>query len=417
MAQGINKLTEAAIKQAKPKEKQYKLFDGMGLHLLVKPNGSKYWHLKYRHGSKERAPLALGVYPSVTLAAAREKAREAKKLLADGIDPAEAKKTEKRAKADAQANTFEAIATEWLAKRKREGAAPVTLAKLEWILTSKLHPSIGKLPIAESTAQQLLNALKRIESDGLHETANRAKRVAGQVLRYAVATGRAERDYSQDLKGALTTTKVSHRAAITDPAEFGKLLITMDSYTGTAEVKAALLLSALLFQRPGEIRHMEWKEIDWQLERWEIPAEKMKMRQPHIVPLCQQVLDMLTQLQPLTGRGIYVFPSARGMSRPMSENAVRAALRTLGYTNEQMTPHGFRATARTILDEVLGVRVEWIEQQLAHAVKDANGRAYNRTKHLPERAHMMQQWADYLDELRAIARGNNVIAASFNKTA
>ena len=219
-------------------------------------------------------------------------------------------------------------------------------------------------------------------------------------MRYAVSTGRAERDIAQDLKGALVTTKAKHRAAIITPAELKPFLLAVDGYTGTPEVKAAVQLTPMLFQRPGEIRHMEWTEINWEQEHWEIPAEKMKMRQPHIVPLPKQALEILRQLQPLTGYGQYVFPSARRGGRPLSENGVLAAIRTMGYTNDQVTPHGFRATARTLLDEVLGFRVDYIEQQLAHAVKDANGRAYNRTKHLPERKQMMQAWADYLDTLK-----------------
>lgn len=394
-----NKLTETAVKQAKPKDKPYKLADGGGMYLEVMPTGSKYWRLKYRYGDKEKR-LALGVYPSVSLASAREKTRIAKVLLAEGSDPGEVKKHNKFIKQKAIVNTFEIVAYELVEKRKQEGAAPVTIEKLIWIIDKKLCPYIGGIPVAEITPVQLLAALRRIEADGLHETANRAKRVIGQVLRYAVATGRAERDASQDLKGALVAAKPKHRAAITNPEELAAVLLAIDGYQGTPEVKAALQLTPLLFQRPGEIRHMEWAEIDWQQECWEIPAEKMKMRLPHTVPLSRQSLAILRSLEPLTGYGRYVLPSARRGGRPLSENGVRTALRTLGYTNEQVTPHGFRATARTILDEVLGFRVDFIEQQLAHAVKDANGRAYNRTKHLPERKQMMQAWADYLEQLK-----------------
>lgn len=394
-----NKLTEAAIRQAKPKQKPYKLADGNGSYLEVMPSGAKYWRLKYRYGGKEKR-LALGVYPVVGLAAAREKAREAKAVLADGNDPSALKKHVKYAKQLSTANTFAAVAAEFVDKRKREGAAEVTISKIEWILSQKLFPRIGGIPVAEIKPLQLLAALRPIEQEGLHETANRAKRVASQVLRYAVATGRAERDMTQDLKGALITAKPQHRAAVTDPGELAQLLIAIDGYRGTPEVKAALQLTPMLFQRPGEIRHMEWAEIDWVQGVWEIPAEKMKMRLAHIVPLSSQALMILKDLQPLTGSGRYVFPSARRGGRPLSENGVLAALRTLGYTSQQVTPHGFRATARTILDEVLGYRVDYIEQQLAHAVKDANGRAYNRTKHLSERKAMMQAWADYLDQLK-----------------
>ena len=245
--------------------------------------------------------------------------------------------------------------------------------------------------------------------------AHRAKQTAGQVFRYAVATGRAERDPSGDLRGALKTKTKKHYAAITDPAEVARLLLAIDAFQGTSTVKAALQLSPLLFQRPGEIRGMEWAEINWEEERWEIPADKMKIRQPHIVPLCTQSIDLLKGLHRLTGRGRYVFPSARGASRCLSENGVRSALRTMGYDNDTMTPHGFRAMARTIMDEVLNYRVDWIEQQLAHAVRDANGRAYNRTAHLPQRKDMMQGWADYLDNLKAQATAGNVVTAKFGQ--
>jgi len=396
---GSNKLTEAAAKQAKPKDKPYKLPDGGGMYLEVMPTGSKYWRLKYRYGGKEKR-LAFGVYPVVTIAAAREKARLAKAELTEGNDPGEVKKQQKLAKQVSVSNSFSAIALEFVEKRKVEGAAQITLDKLIWIIEKKLSPFIGSIPVSEITPVQILNALRRIEADGLHETANRAKRVAGQVLRYAVATGRSERDPTQDLKGSLVIKKAEHRAAATNPEELRRVLVAMDGFKGTPEVKAALLLTPMLFQRPGEIRHMEWAEINWELEYWEVPAEKMKMRMPHIVPLCSQALSILKALYPITGNGQYVFPSARRGGRPLSEGGVRKALRTLGFTNEQVTPHGFRATARTILDEVLGFRVDYIEQQLAHAVKDANGRAYNRTKHLPERKQMMQTWADYLDKLK-----------------
>ena len=230
------------------------------------------------------------------------------------------------------------------------------------------------------------------------------------MFRFAVATGRAQRDPAQDLRGALAANVTKHLAAITDPKEVAKLLQAIDSFRGTPAVAAALKLSPLLFVRPGELRHMEWAEINWDEARWEISAEKMKMRQPHIVPLSTQAIAILRELEPITGRSKYVFPSARGASRPLSENGVRVALRTMGFTNEQMTPHGFRAMARTILDEVLGYRVDWIEHQLAHAVKDANGRAYNRTSHLRDRKKMMQGWADYLDALKT---GGKVIPVDF----
>jgi integrase len=325
--------------------------------------------------------------------------QEARNKLNQGIDPAEHRKVEKLTRNLAAADSFEAIALEWFGAKmhdRSQSHQKRTLSALE----KDLFPPLGNRPIASITAPELLAALRKIEDRGAVETAHRAKQTAGQIFRYAVVTGRAERDPSGDLKGALKNPKKNHLAAITKPEEVGRLLVALDGFTGTPAVRAALLLSPLLFQRPGEIRHMEWAEIDWEAKRWEIPAEKMKMRQPHIVPLSQQAIEILHELHPLTGRGKYVFPSARGASRCLSENGVRTALRTLGYDNDTMTPHGFRAMARTLLDEVLGYRVDWIEHQLAHAVRDPNGRAYNRTAHLEGRAEMMQAWADYLDRLQ-----------------
>ena len=344
-------LTATAVKQAKSTEKQYKLYDGRGLFLLVHPNGSKYWRFKYRYAGKEKL-LSLGVYPDVTLANARERHQQARETVAKGIDPGEVLKVEKLTRHLAAADTFEALAREWfnvkmstrsISHQKR------TMAALE----RDLFPVLGSRPIASITAPELLAALRRIEDRGAVETAHRAKQTAGQIFRYGVATGRAERDPSGDLKGALKNPKKKHLASITDPAEVGRLMLAIDAFRGTPTVRAALRLSPLLFQRPGEIRHMEWAEIDWETKCWQIPAGKMKMGQPHIVPLSEQSIEILREIYALTGRGKYVFPSARGASRCLSENGVRTALRTLGYDNDTMTPHGFRATARTLLDEVL----------------------------------------------------------------
>lgn len=392
-------LTETKVKNLKPKDKAYKMSDAGGLYIEVHPNGSKYWRYKYRYFSKEKR-LALGVYPEVTLAQARERHKEARSLLAQGIDPNQAKHEAKIAKQFSTANGFADLGLEYLEKRAIEKAAPVTLSKMRWILEQKLNPILGRLPIAEITPVQLLGALRAIEADGLHETASRAKRVASQVFRYAVATGRAERDISVDLKGALVVAKPKHRAAILTPEALKTFLIACDNFTGTQVVKTALQLTPMLFQRPGELRHMEWAELNLDEGLWEIPAHKMKMREPHIVPLPTQAVALLRQLEPLTSQGVYVFPSGRKGGNPLSENGVLKAIRTMGFGADQVTPHGFRATARTLLDEVLNERVEYIEQQLAHAVKDANGRAYNRTKHLGERKRMMQSWADYLDHLK-----------------
>lgn len=402
-------LTDTSIKNSQPKEKIRRLFDSSGLYLEIHPAGGRYWRLKYRFGGRERR-LALGVYPTISLKAAREKAQKARQQLAAGIDPGETRRQEKLARAVGAANSFRAVAEEWMTKEKPHWSES-HIQRLGWLFNSSLFPYLGQRPIAEITPPELLAALRRTESRGALETTNRAKQVAGQVFRYAVATGRAERDPSQDLKGALASPKVKHHPTLTDPKAVGELLRAIEGFKGTPTVKAALRLSPLLFARPGELRHMEWTEINWDESRWEIPAEKMKMRLPHIVPLPTQAVATLEDLHPFTGRGRYVFPSARGASRPLSENGVRTALRTLGYTNEQITPHGFRAMARTLLDEVLGYRVEWIEHQLAHAVKDANGRAYNRTTYLADRMKMMQGWADYLDALKTDGKATPVDSA------
>jgi integrase len=403
-------LTDTQVRKAKPKEKDYKLSDERGLFLLVAKTGHKRWRLKYRIDRKEKL-LALGVYPDVTLAQAREKREEARNQLANGIDPMAAKKAFKEARADAAANSFEVVAREWLDKRgKKSESGDVRLVNM---LKKDLFPFIGSRPIGDITPPELLRVLRKVESRGAIETAHRVKQYAGQIFRYAIATGRADRDPSADLKGALKTPEQKHFPAITTPKEAGHLMAAIDSYHGTPVVMAALKLSPLLFCRPGELRQIEWSEVNFEEARIELPAEKMKIKEPHIIPLCTQATEILLGLHPLTGRGRYVFPSARGASRPLSENGVRTALRTMGYCNDQMTPHGFRAMARTLLDEELGFPVDWIEHQLAHAVKDANGRAYNRTKHLENRRKMMQSWADYLDNLKLEATTPNVVAGNF----
>ena len=404
-------LTATAVKQAKSKEKPYKLSDEKGMFLLVNPNGSKYWRFKYRYGGKEKL-LALGVYPDLSLADARDMRDEARTQLAKEIDPSVAKRVRKQTQAEEGSNSFKVIATEWFQtkmKDKAKGYQDRTWRGLK----NDLFPALGHRPINQITAQELLAALRKVEARGAVDMAHRVKQSAGQVFRYAIATGRCERDPAADLKGALQPTNKKHFAAITDPKAVGKLLIAIDAYEGTPVVKTALQLSAILFQRPGEIRTMEWDEIDWEKEIWEIPANKMKMKQPHIVPLPKQAIALLEELQRSTGRGRFVFPSARGKHRPLSDNGVRVALRTMGYDNDTMTAHGFRAMARTILDEVLNYRVDYIEHQLAHAVRDANGRAYNRTSHLQERKLMMQGWADYLENLKKQAKASNVVTPKF----
>ncbi|MCG8392155.1 MAG: integrase arm-type DNA-binding domain-containing protein [Pseudomonadales bacterium] len=400
-------LTATAVRQALPKAKAYKLSDSHGLFLLVNPKGAKYWRYKYRYGGKEKT-LALGVFPEVSLKDARVAHQEARAKLDKGLDPGQERRIEKLTRNLAAADSFEAVALEWFGKVMPDKSESYRV-RTRRILEKDLFPVLGQRPVGAIKPPEMLAALRRIEARGANDIAHRAKQTAGQVFRYAVATGRAERDPSADLKGALVPRNKKHHAAITDPAAVGRLMVAIDGFAGTPIVKTALQLSALLFQRPGEIRAMEWAEINWEQARWEIPAEKMKMRTPHVVPLCRQALELLEELHLLTGRGRYVFPSARGASRCISENTVRIALRTMGYDKETMTAHGFRAMARTILDEVLGCRVDWIEHQLAHAVKDANGRAYNRTAHLEGRAQMMQQWADYLDQLRVQEEAGNVV--------
>jgi integrase len=406
----MTKLTVAEIKNAKAGSKPRKLTDGGGLYLLVDTRGGKYWRYDYRFAGK-RKTLALGVYPDVSLKEAREAHYEAKRKIGQGIDPGEVRKVERQILNLAAADTFEAVGREWFNQLLNDKSKSYQV-RTERFLEKDLYPYLGSRPISEIAAPELLAVLRRIESRGAVDIAHRARQTAGQVFRYAIRTGRAERDPSADLKGALKSRRKKHHAALTEPADVGRLMVAIDGFQGTAIVKAAVRLSALLFQRPGEIRAMEWAEINWEAERWELPAEKMKMGLPHIVPLSRQALDILRELHRLTGRGRFVFPSARGASRHISENTVRVALRAMGYTNEQMTAHGFRAMARTLLDEVLGYRVDWIERQIAHAVKDPNGRAYNRTSHLEGRKEMMQGWADYLDELKQAALSQSLASAA-----
>ena len=391
------KLTASKVKSAKPSAKAYKLADGAGMYLLVHPSGAKYWRLKYRIAGKEKL-LALGVYPEVSLAEARIRRDNARLLIRDGRDPGVAKQLQKNFLQNQNSETFESVAREWFETKIADKSESYRARTLR-ILEKDLFPKLGALAISDITSRQLLETLRVVEERTV-DIAHRAKQSAGQVFRYAVATGRAERDIATDLSGALKSRTVKHSATILDSSEIGQLLRSIDAYSGSMVVRAALRLSPLLFVRPGELRTMQWDEIDWQKSRWEIPASKMKMREPHVVPLANQSAEILEALRPLTGRGMFVFPSARKGGRPLSDNGVRTALRSLGYTNEQITPHGFRAMARTLLDEELGFRIDYIEHQLAHTVKDPLGRAYNRTKHLSERTEMMRRWADYLDQLR-----------------
>jgi len=391
-------LTDTKIKQSKPKEKDYKLSDEKGLFVLVKKNGAKYWRHKYRFANKEKL-ASYGVYPEVSLKEAREKRDQSRALLRDGLDPSTIKKEEKLQRKFEGANTFKDVANEWYVKESPHWTEKHS-SRVNRAILKDLNPSIGSLPIAQITPPQLLSALQKIEKRGAIETAQRTKQIAGKIFRFGASTGRCERDISSDLREALSKPKKKHLAAITKPKEVGELLRKIESYQGGFVVCSALKLAPLVFVRPKELRHAEWSEIDFRKSQWEIPAQKMKMREPHIVPLSSQARDILKALQPLTGSGKYVFPSPKSGSRPMSDNAILAALRSMDVPKDKMTGHGFRAMARTLLDEELGYRIDWIEHQLAHTVKDTNGRAYNRTSHLKPRKEMMQSWSNYLNGLR-----------------
>ncbi len=399
-------LTDLAIRRAKPAAKTQRLYDSDGLYLELSPKGGRWFRLKYRFDGKEKR-LAIGVYPDVPLALARQRRDDARQLLAQGVDPGEHKKAAAVARAVLGANTFEVIANEWLEKRNWVDGYRVKV--VGWF-SNDVFPYIGARPAAELDAPEFLAMARRIEKRGAFESAHRIMQNCSQVMRYAIATGRASRNPVADLRGALKPTPKRHLPAVTDPDELGPLLRAMDGYKGSHVTRCALVLAPLLFVRPGELRQAEWSEFDIKAARWNIPADKMKMRQPHVVPLSRQALIVLADLQQLTGAGRYLFPSTRTKLRPMSDNAVNAALRRMGYEVGTVTGHGFRATARTILDEVLGFRPDIIEHQLAHAVKDPNGRAYNRTTHLAERVRMMQRWADYLDDLRSRAAGGNIVS-------
>lgn len=392
-------LTDTAIRKTKPSATVQKLRDGGGLYLLLRPDGGRWWRWDYRRPvTGKRNTLSLGTYPDVSLFTARERHAAARRLLAEGIDPGAQRKAQKLATLELVSNTFEAVANEHLALRAKKLSAGS--AKRERRLIEKdLAPWIGHLPIASITAKDVLEALRKIESRGAVETAHRARLLASQVFRYAIASGRAERNPADDVKGALSAPNARHFASMIEPAQIAGLLRALHGYQGSPEVVAALQLAPLVFVRPGELRTARWADINLDAAEWRFSASKTG--QPHVVPLARQSVAVLRGLHPLTGRGEFVFPGVRGRGRPMSENTVNAALRRLGYDSDTMTGHGFRAMARTVLDEVLGFRPDYIEHQLAHAVRDPNGRAYNRTAHLIERARMMQAWADYLDGLRA----------------
>lgn len=389
-------LTDTAIRNAKAKDKPYKLSDEKGLYLLINKAG-KYFRFDYRYAGK-RKTMAFGVYPDVKLVDARKKRYDARRLLQNDVDPAQYKKETKAIQKESVENSFENVAREWFTKNKHiwtEGHSKTIISRLEL----NVFPWLGTQPVSSITAPALLDVLRRIEARGAIETTHRVKQICGQVFRYAVATGRAERDPSADLRGALSPAKSKRMATITDPKQIGGLLRAIDGYEGHLITRCALKLAPLVFVRPGELRHAEWHEINFEQAEWKIPEEKMKMRTPHLVPLAVQAIEILKELEPLTGRGRYVFPSLRTSVRPMSNNTVLAALRRMGYAKEEMSGHGFRAMASTILHEQ-GWASDIIERQLAHSERNSIKAAYNHAQHLPERRRMMQAWADYLDTLK-----------------
>lgn len=391
-------LTDTAIRKAKPAAKPYKVADSLGLYLLVNPGGGKLWRVKYRMNGVERK-LALGSYPEITLAEAREARDAARKQVSQMIDPNAAKR-QARIEATIQANnTFASVAEELLAKREMEGLSPRTMEKYVWLI-KLLSPDFARRPVSEITPAELLHELKHHERRGRFETAKRLRSMASRVFRYAAATARTDRDPAQMLLGALIKPRPKHFAAITDPDEFGGLLRAIEEYQGDPATMAAFRLTPHLFQRPGELRQMEWTELNFAKAVWTLPADKMKMRQPHAVPLSKQALAILESIKPITGNGKYVFTSAWSRARPISENTITGALRRMGYTKEQMTAHGFRTTASSLLNECGKWSPDAIECALAHMVSGEVRRIYNRSAYWTERVEMAQWWSDYLDELR-----------------
>jgi integrase len=389
---------DTRIRSAKPRERDYKLSDFDGLYLLVRSNGSKLWRFAYRLDGKQKQ-IALGVYPTVTLAEARDQREVARRVLASGKDPSVERRLEKIARR-AGGNTFREVADEFLDKQKREERSEATLRKNRWLL-EPAFAAFGNRQISEITAPELLHALRKFEMRGRYESARRLRAVAGMIFRYAIATGRASRDISVDLRGALTTPKVKHRAAITEPTEVGALLRAIEGYSGQPATRLALQLSALLFVRPGELRHARWTEIDFEKATWTVPAATMKMKRAHRVPLARQAIVLLRELHVITGRGEYLFHAVSSVRRPMSDNTLNGALRRLGYTKEEVSISGFRATASTLLNEMGRWNPDAIERQLAHMEENDVRRAYmHAAEFWGERIEMMQVWADYLDTLR-----------------
>ena len=389
-------LTDTTIKNSKPKDKPYKMADGRGLYIEITPQGSKRWRFRYRFERKQKL-LSLGIWKDVSLKKARKERERLRELLADGVDPSSERKALKASIIEKNANSFETVAQEWLARHiptwSKSGAE-----KNVRLFERDIFPWIGKMPISDITSPVLLKVLRRIEDRGAVDTAHRALGCCNRIFRYAASSGKIANDPCPNLRGALKPVKPGHFATITEPKELGRILRMIDSYRGNLPVRCALKLAPLVFVRPGELRLAKWKDIDFESAQWRYTVTKTKTE--HIVPLAKQSLAILQEIRPLTGEGTYVFRGARGGERPMSDNALLVALRSMEIRKEELTIHGLRATARTILDEVLGFRPDHIEHQLAHAVRDPNGRAYNRTAHLEARTAMMQRWGDYLDELK-----------------
>lgn len=391
-------LTDTAIRNAKTADKPYKITDSQGLYLLVNPRGSKLWRIKYRIDGVERK-LSLGAYPEITLAEARAARDAARRQLAHAIDPNVAKRQARIEASIRASNSFASVAEELIEKKAREGLAEPTLEKMRWFV-KLMGADFGKRPVTDITPQELLHELQKHERRGRLETANLLRAFASRVFRFAVATARAERDPAQLLIGALTTPRVKHFAAIIDPNEFGALLRAIEDYQGDPAVMYALKLTPHVFQRPGELRQMEWAEVNFDKAVWTIPVTKMKMRQPHSVPLSRQALAILQAMRSLSGSGRYVFPSIRTRARPISENTINAALRRMGYSKEQMTAHGFRTSASSLLNESGKWNPDAIERALAHMVAGSVRRIYNQSAYWAERVEMAQWWSDYMDELR-----------------
>jgi len=404
-------LTAVAIKAAKCRDKAYKLTDGEGLYLTVMPNGSRYWRMNYRHLHKQKT-LSFGVWPEVGLADAREQRDAARRLIARGEDPGEKIRLDRIAATVAAANSFQAVTAEWLEKMEREKRSPATMKKLRW-LTDFINEAIGKRPINSISPHELLAMLRKMEANGRYETAKRLRSTCSQIFRYAIATARADRDVAADLRGALIAPQPVHRPAITEPTGVGGLLRAIDGFEGLPNTKAALRLLPHVFVRPGELRHAEWADFDLDNALWRIPSHKTKMRRPHVIPLSQQALAILSTIEHGTDYSSFLFPSLRSVDRPMSENTINAALRRMGYAQDEMTGHGFRAMAATLLNEMGLWHPDAIERQLAHCDNNAVRRAYARGEYWDERVRMMQHWSDHLDFLRD---GAKVMKGDFAKT-